>query len=205
VNLSRRVDNALTSDRLVYTMTRRALFSQPISVFVLYVLLGCNSAVSLPQPAHPAPDQRLSQQEPAGEPALMVLDISGPVAGPDNTAGDEQLGEVLDAEQTVVAVNEESVAEASRLLRFSAETRGSETIGVRVFFATAEAEKDEGTHLGLRVADRVEEVEGLPIASLDALARAWRDVGRKPEVHFLIRRGERAHTIVYRLRSFGMP
>jgi hypothetical protein len=76
---------------------------------------------------------------------------------------------------------------------------------VRVFFTTADGEHDEATHLGLRAADRVEEVEGLPVASVAALSLAWRDVGKKPEVHFLIRRGDRPHTIIYRQRSFGMP
>jgi hypothetical protein len=162
--------------------------------------------MSLPQSAHPVPDQRLSQQDPEGESAAMVLDISGPVAGSYATEEEQQqFEEALVPEQTVVSVNEDSFEDSSRALRFIAETRGSETIGVRVFFIAAEADHEEATHLGLRMADRIEEVDGLPVASVAALARAWRDVGQKPEVHFLIRRGDQAHTIIYRHRSFGMP
>jgi hypothetical protein len=183
----------------------RTLLLRPLPGFVSALLLACNTSVSLSRPAHPALDQRLSQQEPAGAPAAMVLDISGPVTGSGAAGGDEQVEEVLETEQTLVAVNEDTFEEASRTLLFVVETRGSETLGVRVFFASTEAEHDEATHLGLRVADRVEEIDGLPVSGVDALARAWRHVGKNAEVHFLIRRGDRAHRIVYRQRSFGMP
>jgi hypothetical protein len=184
-------------------MTRLTLLLQPVPVLVSWLLLCCNSSSSLPRPGYPVPDQRLSQQEPAEESATMMLDISGPAADSSGSAEEQPFEETSILEQTIIPVQEDSFGNSSRALRFIAETRGSETIGVRVFFATAEA--DQASHLGLRLADRIEEVDGLPVTSVAALSRAWQDVGRRPEVHFLIRRGDQAHTIVYRQRSFGMP
>jgi len=174
----------------------------PVPVFS--VLLGCNYAGSLPRPVHAAPDLRLSEQDTSPEPVAMILDISGPLADSFAPAADLPAEEgVLDAEQTIVVVTPESLEESSHVLRFSLETRGSETIGVSVSFSAPEAEHDESTQLGLRAADRIEEVDGLPVAGFDALSRAWQDVGRKPEVRFLIRRGERAHSIIYRRSAYA--
>jgi hypothetical protein len=201
-----RVDNALTSGRLVQAMAPLTLLLRLLPVSVFSVLLGCNSAGSLPRPVHTAPDLRLSEQEPALAPAATILDISGPSADAFAPAGNPPAEEtLLDTQQTIVTVTPESLEESSHVLRFSLETRGSETLGIRVSFSAPGAEHDENTKLGLRAADRIEEVDGLPVAGFDALSRAWQDVGRRQEVRFLIRRGDRAHMIIYRQSAYARP
>jgi hypothetical protein len=128
----------------------------------------------------------------------------------DLTASSEEVSmqgeaEELDAiEETVVAVDANTFAESAHALRFVPVTRGRETVGVRVFFNDAADGNDDDGYLGLRSADRIEEVEGLPVTSLDALLLAWRRVGWLPEVRFSVSRAGRMHTVIYRRRAPGM-
>lgn len=107
-------------------------------------------------------------------------------------------------EETVVAVDANTFDESVHALRFVPVTRGRETLGVRVFFADSADSSEDDSYLGLRSADRVEEVDGLPVTSLDTLQLAWRRVGWLPEVRFSISRAGRLHTVIYRRRAPGM-
>jgi hypothetical protein len=168
-------------------------------------LLACNSAAPQPRLVYPAQDQRVSGRNAAPEPATMLLDITGTSEIPNEPLDEQELAEGTADEQTVVAVDEDSVGQSSAALRFVPETRGNETLGVRVVFNALETDGDDVTLLGLRRADRIEEIEGLPVAGLDVLQQAWQGVGRRPEVRFLISRGGRPHTVIYRRRASAMP
>jgi hypothetical protein len=175
--------------------------SRLISIGILSVAASaCQSAAPVPA-LHTAADQRISQREQPPDQVIAVLDL---------TASSEEVSmqgeaEELDAiEETVVAVDANTFAESAHALRFVPVTRGRETVGVRVFFNDAADGNDDDGYLGLRSADRIEEVEGLPVTSLDALLLAWRRVGWLPEVRFSVSRAGRMHTIIYRRRAPGM-
>ncbi|HWO14509.1 MAG TPA: hypothetical protein VNN80_33620 [Polyangiaceae bacterium] len=184
----------------------RALFSWPSVIGLAFyaAMFGCNSAGPQPRLLHPAVDQRLSQGTAEAEQGSMVIAFvtssEAPRSSPAEGAFDASS---VPAEETIVPVDEYSVEESSRVLRFIAAKRGDQPVGVRVFFASAE-EGEGGAHLGLRRADRIEEVDGLPVAGLDAFMNAWRGVGVKPEVRFYISRAGRPHTLIYRRRAPGM-
>jgi len=177
------------------TMAPRALILRLSRVgFLVYgALLACNSAAQQARLVYVESDLRLAGRDAAPEAVTMVLGITGTSEIP--------LAEGAADEQTVVAVDEDSFEESSAALRFVLETTGNETLGARVVLDAPEADGDAPTYLGLRGADRIEEIEGLPIAGLDALEKAWQGVGRRPEVRFLITREGQPHTIIYRRRA----
>jgi len=179
------------------------------SVLVCAATCGCQSAVPQQQPARTPVDQRLSQRDDTSEQVVAVLDLTGSSEVVPGAQSEGQLElESLAVDETVVPVNEETFADWAHALHFVPVTRHGETLGVRVFFnAAAEAAVEGGTddtYVGLRRADRIEEIDGLPVASLDALLQAWQRVGWLPEVRVTVRREGRLHTILYRRRAPGM-
>jgi hypothetical protein len=137
------------------------------------------------------------------EPAPVELSFSFS-SGEPSEAQQEESDLAFGAEgRTVIAVDDDTISTSSSILRFTPARRGQETIGVRVFFEVGEEDGDDETYLGLRRADRIEEVDGLAIAALSTFLEAWQGIGRKPEVRLLLNRAGRSHTVVYRRRSSG--
>jgi hypothetical protein len=179
------------------------------SVLVCAATCGCQSAGPQQQPAQSAVDQRLSQRDDTPEQVVAILDLTGSSEVSPGASGGGQLElESLAVDETVVVVNEDTFADGAHALHFVPVTRHGETLGVRVFFnAAAEAAVEGGTddtYVGLRRADRIEEIDGLPVASLGALLQAWQRVGWLPEVRVTVRREGQLHAIVYRRRAPGM-
>jgi hypothetical protein len=184
-------------------MTRALLF-RLISIGTLCVAASaCQSSSPAGAAVHTAADQRLTQREQAPEQVIAVLDLSS--ASEEVQTHEEQgEGELDVIEETVVAVDANTFDESAHALRFVPVTRGRETLGVRVFFNDAADGNEDDGYLGLRSADRIEEVDGLPVTSLDALRLAWHRVGWLPEVRFSVSRAGRLHTVIYRRRAPGM-
>jgi hypothetical protein len=181
----------------------RALLSWPsaISLVACVAVFGCSAASAPPRPLHPGGDQRPSQSAAQAEPIPMVVGFTP--ASEMLRSADPFEASFLPAEETIVTVDEDSVEDSLGVFRFIAATRGNQPVGVRVFFASAE-EGDDDTHLGLQRADRIEEIDGLPVAGLDTFLSAWRNVGVKSEVRFSLSRAGRPHTLVYRRRTPAM-
>ncbi len=159
--------------------------------------LGCNS--SGPHQRPPAAPERVAALSgaPEGAPIELSFSLSG-------GAPEDETDLPFGAEgTTLIAVDEDTVADASGILHFTAARRGQETIGVRVFFEAGEEDGDDETYLGLRRADRIEEVDGLTIAALSSFLEAWQGVGMRPEVRLLLNRAGHSHTVIYRRRMPG--
>lgn len=164
--------------------------------------LGCNSSGTLQRPAGAVPE-RVAALNASPE---ASLDLSFSVGSEPGGAAEEEEDTDLPfgAEgRTLIAVDEDTVGDATGILRFTAARRGQETIGVRVFFELGEVDGDDETYLGLRRADRIEEIDGLTIAALSSFLEAWQGIGLKPEVRLLLQRAGRSHTVIYRRRLAG--
>lgn len=137
------------------------------------------------------------------EPAQVELSFS--FSGDDSSEpAEEETDLTFGADgHTVIAVDEDTISESSNVLHFTAAKRGQETVGVRVFFDVGREDGDAATYLGLRRADRIEEVDGLTIAALSTFLEAWHGVGKKPEVRLLVNRAGRPHAVIYRRRLPG--
>lgn len=169
------------------------------ALLIFSATLGCNSASSAPRAPSASPDRVAALGAPA-EPAS--IDLSFSLEG--GETDEEETDLIFGAEgQTLIAVDRDTIDDASSVLRFTAARRGPETIGVRVFFEVGEEDGDDETYLGLRRADRIEEVDGLTINALSRFLEAWQGVGRKPEVRLLLNRGGHSHTVIYRRRLPG--
>ena len=182
-------------------MTRTLLF-RLIPIGILSVAASaCQSAT--PAAVHTAADQRISQREQPPDQVIAVLDLS---SARDEVQVHVEPGEAgfEVVEETVVSVDANTFDESAHALRFVPVTRGRETLGVRVFFNDSADGSDDDGYLGLRSADRIEEVDGLPVTNLDTLQLAWHRVGWLPEVRFSISRAGRMHTVIYRRRAPGM-
>jgi hypothetical protein len=183
-------------------MSRALLFwPSAISLVSCVAVFGCSAASTQPRLLQPSRDQRLSQSAAQAEPIPMVVGFTP--ASEMLRSADPFEASFLPAEETIVTVDEDSVEDSLGVFRFIAATRGNQPVGVRVFFASAE-EGDDDTHLGLQRADRIEEIDGLPVAGLDTFLSAWRNVGVKSEVRFSLSRAGRPHTLVYRRRTPAM-
>lgn len=171
-------------------------------LLLLGATLACSSSGSLQRPARAAAE-RVAALNATPEPASIELSLS--LGGDSAGAAEEQDTDLtFGAEgQTLIAVDEDTVSDASAILRFTAARRGQETIGVRVFFELGEEDGDDDTYLGLRRADRIEEIDGLTIGTLGAFLEAWQGVGLKPEVRLLLNRAGRSHSVIYRRRLPG--
>jgi len=182
----------------------RTLLLRLLPIGILGVAASaCQSAAPARAGLHTAADQRISQREQPPEQVIAVLDLSS--ASEEVQTHDEQGEAELEVvEETVVAVDANTFDESARALRFVPVKKGRDTLGVRVFFNEAADGMDDDSYLGLRSADRIEEVDGLPVASLDALQLAWHRVGWLPEVRFSVSRAGRLHTVIYRRRAPGM-
>jgi hypothetical protein len=184
-------------------MTRSLLFRLIPAGMLCVAASACQSAAPAGGALHTAADQRISQREQTPEQVIAVLDLSS--ASEEVPTREEQSeGELEVVEETVVAVDANTFDESAHALRFVPVTRGRETLGVRVFFNDSADGNDDDGYLGLRSADRIEEVDGLPVTSLDTLQLAWHRVGWLPEVRFAISRAGRMHTVIYRRRAPGM-
>ena len=184
-------------------MTREHL-SQLFGVGLLMVgaAMGCHTAGSPQRPPGNA-SERVAALNVAPEPAPIEFSFS--MAGDEPSEPLEQESELtFEAEgRTVVAVDEDTISDSSSVLRFSPARRGQETMGVRVFFEVGTEDGEDAGYLGLRRADRIEEVDGLTIAALSSFLEAWQGIGQKPEVRLLLNRAGRSHTVIYRRRFAG--
>ena len=184
-------------------MTRALLF-RLIPIGILSVAASaCHSATPAGAALHTAADQRISQREQAPDQVIAVLDLSSS-SEEVQTHEEQSEGEFEIVEETVVAVDANTFDESAHALRFVPVTKGRDTLGVRVFFNDPADGNEDDSYLGLRSADRIEEVDGLPVTSLDALQLAWHRVGWLPEVRFSLSRAGRMHTVIYRRRAPGM-
>jgi hypothetical protein len=182
----------------------RALLFRLIPIGILCVAApACHSAAPAGAALHTAADQRDSQREPMPEQVIAVLDLSS-ASEEVQTREDPSEGELDVVEETVVAVDTNTFDESAGALRFVPVTKGRDTLGVRVFLKDATEGNDDDSYLGLRSADRIEEVDGLPVTRLETLLLAWHRVGWLPEVRFSISRAGRMHTVIYRRRAPGM-
>lgn len=182
----------------------RALLFRLIPIGILCVAApACHSATPAGNALHTAADQRISQRDQTPEQVIAVLDLSS--SSEEVPAREEPSeGEFDIVEETVVAVDSNTFDESAHALRFVPVTKGRDTLGVRVFFNDAAEGNEDDSYLGLRSADRIEEVDGLPVTSLDTLQLAWHRVGWLPEVRFSVSRAGRLHTVIYRRRAPGM-
>jgi hypothetical protein len=184
-------------------MTRER-YSQLFSVGLSMVsaTLGCHAAGPLQRPP-PVASARVAALNVAPEPAPIEFSFS--ISGGEPSELQQEDSELaFGAEgRTVIAVDDDTISDSSAVLRFTPARRGQETIGVRVFFEVAEEDGHDETYLGLRRADRIEEVDGLAIAALSTFLEAWQGIGRKPEVRLLLNRAGHSHTVIYRRRSSG--
>lgn len=163
--------------------------------------LGCSPSSSAQRAPGSTPDRVAALGAPA-EPAPIELSFS--LGGEGEQEEEEETDLSFGAEgRTLIAVDEDTIGEASGVLHFTAARRGQETIGVRVFFEAGEEDGDDETYLGLRRADRIEEIDGLAISALSTFLEAWQGVGTKPEVRLLLNRAGRSHTVIYRRRLPG--
>jgi hypothetical protein len=164
--------------------------------------MGCNSASALPRPPSSGSD-RVAVLNTFPEPAPVELSFSFASADPSEPT-EEETDLTFGVEGcTVITVDEDTVSTSAGALHFTAARRGQETVGVRVFFEVGKEDGDDETLLGLRRADRIEEVDGLTIATVSRFLEAWQGVGRKPEVRLLLNRAGRSHTVIYRRRVPG--
>ncbi|MEY2934862.1 MAG: hypothetical protein RL033_5611 [Pseudomonadota bacterium] len=184
-------------------MTRER-YPQLFSVGLLMVsaTLGCNAASPLQRPPAVA-SERVAALNVAPESAPMELSFSFSSGEPSELQQEESSLDFGAEGRTVIAVDQDTISDSSDVLRFTPAKRGQETIGVRVFFEVGEEDGDDETYLGLRRADRIEEVDGLAIAALSTFLEAWQGIGRKPEVRLLLNRAGHSHTVIYRRRSSG--
>lgn len=172
------------------------------ALLVAGATIGCNSTATLQQPSN-AGERVAALSASPEEPAPIELSFSFSSDEP-NDPSEEESDLTFGADGlTVVPVDEDTIDHSSSILRFTAARRGQETVGVRVFFEVGQEDGDDDTHLGLRRADRIEEVDGLTIAALSVFLEAWHGVGKKPEVRLLVNRAGRPHTVIYRRRSPG--
>src|SRR6185295_6910422 len=183
----------------------RALFFRLASASLLVAAATCSCQSNVPQqPPRSALNQRLSQRDDTPEQVVAVLDLTGSSEVAPGARADGFELESLAVDETVIAVDEETFADPAHALRFvPVKTARGETLGVRVTFDAA-ADDADGTYAGLRRADHIEEIDGLPVASLDALQQAWQRVGSLPEVRVTVSREGRLHSLIYRRRMPGM-
>lgn len=170
-----------------------------VALLMASATLGCGASGAVQRPPGAAAE-RVAALNVTGE--AEPIDLSFSIAGGDSA--EEETDLTFGAEgRTLIAVDQDTVGDASAILRFTAARRGQETIGVRVFFEVGEEDGDDETYLGLRRADRIEEIDGLTIAALSTFLEAWRGIGIKPEVRVLLNRAGRSHTVIYRRRLPG--
>jgi hypothetical protein len=173
-----------------------------VALLLVGATVGCNSSGSLQRPTT-APE-RVAALHAAATPAPIELSFSFSSGDSGEAVPEDETDLTFGAEgTTLIAVDQDTVSDASGILHFTAARRGQETIGVRVFFELGNEDGDDETYLGLRRADRIEEIDGLTIGALSSFLEAWQSVGSRPEVRLLLNRAGRSHTVVYRRRLPG--
>jgi len=179
-------------------MAREALFRLlGGGLIVCGTAFGCSNTSTLQRPPQAVP----ARVTPSASSELASIDVSftSDAEEPREPLRDIEIISAL-ADQTIISVNEDTVGDAASILHFQPARRGRDTVGVHVFFPDGQEDAD-GTYLGLSRTDRIEEIDGLTIASLSPFLELWRGVGKKPEVRLLLNREGNAHTIIYRRRS----
>jgi hypothetical protein len=180
-------------------MAREALFRLlGGGLIVCGTVFGCSNTSTLQRPPQALPER----VTPNASSELAAIDVSftSDTEEPREPLRDVEIISAL-ADQTIISVNEDTVGDAASILHFQPARRGRDTVGVHVFFPDGQQDADDGTYLGLSRSDRIEEIDGLTIASLSPFLELWRGVGKKPEVRLLLNREGNAHTIIYRRRS----
>jgi hypothetical protein len=173
-----------------------------VALLLIGATSGCNTTGSLQRPAGAA--QRVAALHTPAEPEPIELSFSFTGGDASDAVPEDETDLTFGAEgTTLIAVDQDTVGDASGILHFTAARRGQETIGVRVFFEVGNEDGDDDTYLGLRRADRIEEIDGLTIGALSSFLEAWQSVGSRPEVRLLLNRAGRSHTVIYRRRLPG--
>ena len=117
----------------------RPLLLLGAALLIASATIGCNASSSGQRARSPAPERVAALGAPA-EPASIDLSFSLSSSSPEE---EEDTDLIFGAEgRTLIAVDRDTVDDASGVLHFTAARRGQDTIGVRVFFEVGEEDGD---------------------------------------------------------------